>query len=159
MDNYFLSPVFWHRFTWKRFCSKFDMISRAWVYCINDFITLKICHFVRFEVKLQRGLECGGAYIKLLMQSDDLDLVSARNVAKLFWSSLIEMLSTFYFCRIIILKEVIRLFVAEKLSRQDPLRRHVRSRQVWQRHEGIRVVLVKRWVVAIERRIKNNFYQ
>ena len=30
----------------------------------------------RYEVKFQNGQECGGAYLKLLMADDNLDLVS-----------------------------------------------------------------------------------
>jgi len=32
--------------------------------------------FNRYEVKFQNGIDCGGAYVKLLSQNSKLDLVS-----------------------------------------------------------------------------------
>jgi len=34
-----------------------------------------ICSVPRYEVNFQGGIDCGGAYIKLLSSTDDLDLV------------------------------------------------------------------------------------
>ena len=42
-------------------------------------IQLVICTG-RYEVNFQNGLTCGGAYIKLLSYSEDLDLVCAHSV-------------------------------------------------------------------------------
>jgi len=33
------------------------------------------CFLPRYEVNFQEGIDCGGAYIKLLSSSDDLNLV------------------------------------------------------------------------------------
>lgn len=47
------------------------------VYC-NDYI----CDSVyRYEVNFQTGLQCGGAYIKLLTSAENLQLVTATATA------------------------------------------------------------------------------
>lgn len=42
----------------------------------DSFITLLSCSVFRYEVNFQLGIDCGGAYVKLLTQTPDLDLVS-----------------------------------------------------------------------------------
>lgn len=36
--------------------------------------------FLRYEVKFQQAMECGGAYVKLLSKHDALQLVSVFNL-------------------------------------------------------------------------------
>ena len=43
-------------------------LSRPFVFDGKPFI-------MQYEVNFQNGIECGGAYVKLLSQTDDLDLV------------------------------------------------------------------------------------
>ncbi len=40
--------------------------------CLSILTKTNLC---RYEVNFQNGIDCGGAYIKLLSDSEDLDLV------------------------------------------------------------------------------------
>lgn len=43
-------------------------------------LTVLVCSGCRYEVNFQEGIDCGGAYIKLLTDTEDLNLVGLHVV-------------------------------------------------------------------------------